>query len=92
MWLKRRTPQNIVIGGVAGALPPMIGWAAACGDISLEPFILFLIIFLWTPPHFWALSLNRADEYARRPRTSKGSSSTAHKACARYPSSPSQER
>jgi protoheme IX farnesyltransferase len=65
MWLKRSTPQNIVIGGAAGALPPMIGWAAASGEIALEPFILFLIVFLWTPPHFWALSLNRADEYAR---------------------------
>jgi heme o synthase len=65
LWLKRRTPQNIVIGGAAGALPPVIGWAAATGDIALEPCILFLIIFLWTPPHFWALSLNRADEYAR---------------------------
>ena len=65
MWLKRSTPQNIVIGGAAGALPPVIGWAAATGEIALEPFILFLIIFLWTPPHFWALSLNRADEYAR---------------------------
>ena len=65
MWLKRRTPQNIVIGGAAGALPPVIGWAAASGEIALEPLILFLIVFLWTPPHFWALSLNRADEYAR---------------------------
>src|SRR5216683_6262071 len=65
MWLKRATPQNIVIGGAAGAFPPMIGWAAATGDIGLEPAILFLIIFLWTPPHFWALSLNRADEYDR---------------------------
>src|SRR5712664_147147 len=64
-WLKRSTPQNIVIGGAAGALPPVIGWAAATGDIGLEPAILFLIIFLWTPPHFWALSLNRADEYGR---------------------------
>jgi protoheme IX farnesyltransferase len=64
MWLKRRTPQNIVIGGAAGALPPVIGWVAASGEIALEPFILFLIVFLWTPPHFWALSLNRADEYA----------------------------
>ena len=64
-WLKRSTPQNIVIGGAAGALPPVIGWAAATGDIGLEPLVLFLIIFLWTPPHFWALSLNRADEYAR---------------------------
>jgi protoheme IX farnesyltransferase len=65
VWLKRLTPQNIVIGGAAGALPPVIGWAAATGDIGPEPLILFLIIFLWTPPHFWALSLNRADEYAR---------------------------
>src|SRR5262249_14592483 len=65
MWLKRRTPQNIVIGGAAGALPPMIGWAAATGHVGLEPLILFLIVFLWTPPHFWALALNRADEYAR---------------------------
>ena len=65
IWLKRRTPQNIVIGGAAGALPPVIGWAAAGGGFAPEPFVLFLIIFLWTPPHFWALSLNRADEYAR---------------------------
>ena len=64
-WLKRRTPQNIVIGGAAGALPPVIGWAAATGSIGLEPLVLFLMIFLWTPPHFWALSLNRTDEYAR---------------------------
>ena len=65
MWLKRSTPQNIVIGGAAGAFPPMIGWAAVTGDISLAPVLLFLIIFLWTPPHFWALSLLRADDYAR---------------------------
>src|SRR5258708_3761148 len=65
IWLKRRTPQNIVIGGAAGALPPVIGWAAATGAIGLEPLILFLIIFLWTPPHFWALSLIRTDDYAR---------------------------
>jgi heme o synthase len=64
-WLKRSTAQNIVIGGAAGAFPPMIGWAAASGGIGLEPVLLFLIIFLWTPPHFWALSLLRADEYAR---------------------------
>jgi heme o synthase len=64
MWLKRRTPQNIVIGGAAGALPPIIGWAAATGGISFEPVVLFLIIFFWTPPHFWALSLYRSDEYA----------------------------
>jgi heme o synthase len=65
MWLKRRTPQNIVIGGAAGAFPPMIGWAAVTGGVSLEPILLFLIIFFWTPPHFWALSLLRADDYAR---------------------------
>jgi protoheme IX farnesyltransferase len=65
MWLKRRTPQNIVIGGAAGALPPVIGWVAATGSIGLEPLVLFLIIFLWTPPHFWALSLNLAGDYAR---------------------------
>jgi heme o synthase len=64
-WLKRSTPQNIVIGGAAGALPPVIGWAAATGQIGLEPLVLFLIIFLWTPPHFWALSLNRSSDYAR---------------------------
>jgi heme o synthase len=65
IWLKRRTRQNLVIGGAAGALPPVIGWTAATGDIGLEPFILFLIVFLWTPPHFWSLSLNRTEEYAR---------------------------
>ena len=65
MWLKRRTPRNIVIGGAAGALPPVIGWAAATGDIGLEPLLMFLIVMLWTPPHFWALSLDRAGEYAR---------------------------
>ena len=65
LWLKRITPQNIVIGGAAGAFPPVVGWASATGDIGLEPIVLFLIIFLWTPPHFWALSLNRADEYRR---------------------------
>ena len=65
IWLKRSTPQNIVIGGAAGALPPMIGWAAATGSLALEPIILFLIIFFWTPPHFWALALYRTDDYAR---------------------------
>lgn len=64
-WLKRSTRQNIVIGGAAGALPPVIGWAAATGDIGLESLALFLIIFLWTPPHFWALALNRTEDYAR---------------------------
>ena len=65
LWLKRHTPHNIVIGGAAGALPPVVGWASATGNVDLEPIVLFLIIFLWTPPHFWALSLNRADEYGR---------------------------
>jgi heme o synthase len=65
MWLKRSTPQNIVIGGAAGAFPPMIGWAAATGSVSLESVVLFLIIFLWTPPHFWALALFKSDDYAR---------------------------
>jgi protoheme IX farnesyltransferase len=65
MWLKRATPQNIVIGGAAGAVPPMIGWAAATGSVSLTPFVLFLIIFVWTPPHFWALALLRTKDYAR---------------------------
>ena len=64
-WLKRTTRQNIVIGGAAGALPPVIGWAAATGNVGLEPLALFLLIFLWTPPHFWALALNRTDDYAR---------------------------
>jgi len=65
IWLKRRTPQNIVIGGAAGAFPPMIGWAAVTGDISLGAALLFLIIFLWTPPHFWALALYRNQDYTR---------------------------
>jgi len=63
MWLKRRTPQNIVIGGAAGAFPPMIGWAAVTGSVSIESIALFLIIFVWTPPHFWALALNRRSDY-----------------------------
>ena len=65
MWLKRSTSLNIVIGGAAGALPPAIGWAAGGGGVSLEPLVLFLIIFLWTPPHFWALALKRANDYVR---------------------------
>lgn len=65
MWLKRWTAQNIVIGGAAGALPPVVAWAAATGSLSPEPILLFLIIFLWTPPHFWALALFRTDDYAR---------------------------
>jgi protoheme IX farnesyltransferase len=64
VWLKRRTPQNIVIGGAAGAFPPLIGWAAATGDVTLLPVLLFAIIFLWTPPHFWALSLFVRSDYA----------------------------
>jgi len=64
MWLKRRTPQNIVIGGAAGAFPPLIGWAAVTGDLAWGAIALFAIIFFWTPPHFWALSLYKADEYA----------------------------
>tara|TARA_B100001564_G_scaffold330882_1_gene316447 strand:+ start:265 stop:969 length:705 start_codon:yes stop_codon:yes gene_type:complete len=65
IWLKRKTPQNIVIGGAAGALPPVIGWTIATGQISIEPIILFLIIFFWTPSHFWALSLYKSDDYKR---------------------------
>jgi protoheme IX farnesyltransferase len=65
LWLKRRTPQNIVIGGLAGALPPAIGWAAVTGSLSLAPLLLVAITFLWTPPHFWALALFRSDDYAR---------------------------
>ncbi len=65
MWLKRSTPQNIVIGGAAGALPPVIGWASVTGSVSLEPILLFLIIFMWTPPHFWALALFKSDDYGR---------------------------
>lgn len=63
VWLKRRTPQNIVIGGAAGAFPPMIGWAAVTGDVGLGAMVLFAIIFLWTPPHFWALALYRSGDY-----------------------------
>jgi heme o synthase len=65
MWLKRSTSQNIVIGGAAGAFPPMIGWAAVTGSLSIEPVLLFMIIFFWTPPHFWALALYRTEDYAR---------------------------
>ena len=65
IWLKRRTPQNIVIGGAAGAFPPMIGWAAATGDVSAVGIALFLLVFLWTPPHFWALALYRSEDYRR---------------------------
>jgi protoheme IX farnesyltransferase len=65
MWLKRSTPQNIVIGGAAGSFPPMIGWAIATGGVSVESCLMFLLIFLWTPPHFWALALFRNEDYAR---------------------------
>ncbi|TAK61458.1 MAG: protoheme IX farnesyltransferase [Dehalococcoidia bacterium] len=65
MWLKRRTPQNIVIGGAAGAVPPLVGWAAVTGNLAAAPIILFAIIFLWTPPHFWALSIKYREDYAR---------------------------
>jgi protoheme IX farnesyltransferase len=65
IWLKRRTPQNIVIGGAAGAFPPMIGWAAVTGSVDPEAIVLFLIIFMWTPPHFWALALYRDSDYAK---------------------------
>tara|TARA_Y100001970_G_scaffold259458_1_gene340431 strand:+ start:471 stop:1307 length:837 start_codon:yes stop_codon:yes gene_type:complete len=65
IWLKRKTPQNIVIGGASGALPPIIGWSIATSSISLEPIILFLIIFVWTPSHFWALSLYKSEDYRK---------------------------
>ena len=65
IWLKRRTPQNIVIGGAAGAFPPMVGWASITGTVSIESVVLFLLIFMWTPPHFWALSLYRCRDYER---------------------------
>ena len=65
IWLKRRTPQNIVIGGAAGAFPPVIGWTIATGSMSIEPFAFFLIIFFWTPSHFWALSLYKSDDYRK---------------------------
>ena len=65
IWLKRRTPQNIVIGGASGAFPPMIGWAAVTGDVSVDSVLLFAIIFMWTPPHFWALALFRCGDYAK---------------------------
>ena len=65
VWLKKSTPQNIVIGGAAGAFPPLIGWSAVTGSLSLEIFIIFLLIFLWTPPHFWALALYKSDDYKK---------------------------
>ena len=65
IWLKRKTPQNIVIGGAAGALPPVIGWSIATGSVSIQPIILFLLIFMWTPSHFWALSLFKSEDYKK---------------------------
>lgn len=65
IWLKRYTAQNIVIGGAAGALPPVIGWASVTGTVTIEPIILFMIIFMWTPPHFWALALHSSEEYRK---------------------------
>ena len=65
IWLKRSTPQNIVVGGAAGALPPVVAWAAATGSLALPPLVLFALIFVWTPPHFWALALLKSDDYAR---------------------------
>jgi protoheme IX farnesyltransferase len=65
MWLKRRTPQNIVIGGAAGAFPPVIGWAAVTGSVDLIPLVLFAMVFIWTPPHFWSLALWANDDYRR---------------------------
>ena len=65
MYLKRATPQNIVIGGVAGAMPPVLGWAAITGEVTAESLLLFLIVFIWTPPHFWALAIHRRDDYAK---------------------------
>src|SRR5471032_2273868 len=65
MWLKRVTPLNIVIGGAAGALPPVVGYAAATGSVTLDSLVLFAIIFVWTPPHFWALALVKSGDYAR---------------------------
>ena len=65
IWLKRKTPQNIVIGGAAGALPPVIGWTISTGSVTIEPIILFLIIFVWTPSHFWALSLYKSEDYKK---------------------------
>ena len=65
MILKPATPQNIVIGGASGAMPPVLGWAAVTGEVTIEPLLLFLIIFAWTPPHFWALALYRTEDYAR---------------------------
>jgi len=65
MYLKRATPQNIVIGGVAGAMPPVLGWTAVTGEVTAEPLLLFLIVFIWTPPHFWALAIHRRDDYAK---------------------------
>ena len=83
IWLKRRTPQNIVIGGAAGAFPPLIGWVAVTGEVSVEPLILFAIVFFWTPPHFWALSLYRSEEYARASRRLAAGSCSTARSCRR---------
>jgi protoheme IX farnesyltransferase len=64
MWLKRRTPQNIVWGGIAGCFPPLIGWTAVTGSLALAPFVMFLIVFFWTPPHTWALAMRYREDYA----------------------------
>ena len=91
IWLKRTTAQNIVIGGAAGALPPVVAWAAVTGSLAVEPLLLFAIIFFWTPPHFWALALFRADDYANagvpmlpvigRPRRTRGCRSCSTPSC-----------
>ena len=65
LWLKRATPQNIVIGGAAGAAPPVLGWAAVTNEVTAGALLMFLIVFVWTPPHFWALAIARKDEYAK---------------------------
>ena len=65
VYLKRATPQNIVIGGAAGAMPPVLGWTAITGQVTAEPLLLFLIVFIWTPPHFWSLAIHRRDDYAK---------------------------
>src|SRR3546814_19534386 len=76
IWLKRRTPQNIVIGGAAGAFPPMIGWAAVTGSVDLHSLLLFTLIFVWTPPHFWALALYRQGDSSEERRVGKEGVST----------------
>ncbi len=77
VWLKRSSPQNIVIGGAAGAFPPLVGWAAMTGRLSLGALYLFAIIFYWTPPHFWALALNKQRDYGAAARADDAATSTA---------------